>query len=404
MTAKLCFRPFSVLVLFLIVRGTDSYQVPNPDPQTNAAIKNAIQKSTGTHIVEPGFSISDDCAYQMSKSKFQKFSRFCNEKENDSNENQHPIWDIIPPLSQVRKEEQGTEIAFPSLKFVRPRAFRPRVKIGRDDMPTEYWFDNRIHTFGNSGFFGGVHASVAPFATWLIDTKAYDGIDARKLVAQDLRQRFVKTNARIADLCCGVGMSTRALASAFQDAEVVCGIDTSSEMIEMAKFISKYQALVAAMQVKKDTKMTLLETVINTVLEIKNSILSSYNSHENIIYAIGNAERVKVPKSSFDLVSIMYAFHEIPTDARYRILRECRRLLKPGGMLAVIDIDPKDYVPSETMLSGEPYVLEYQQKIQEQLDKIPGFINRDEVYVVPGHVTMWTMERERDDVVRSSFK
>jgi hypothetical protein len=72
-------------------------------------------------------------------------------------------------------------------------------------------------------------------------------------------------------------------------------------------------------------------------------------------------------------------------------------------MLAVIDIDPNDYVPSETMLSGEPYVLEYQQKIQEQLDKIPGFINRDEVHVVPGHVTMWTMERENDASVRSSL-
>lgn len=89
-----------------------------------------------------------------------------------------------------------------------------------------------------------------------------------------------------------------------------------------------------------------------------------------------------------------YAFHEIPTDARYRILRECRRLLKPGGMLAVVDINPNEYVPSDTMLSGEPYVLEYQQKIQEQLEKIPGFNNREEVNVVPGHVTMWTMERE----------
>jgi SAM-dependent methyltransferase len=300
-TIELYILSVRALVFFLIVHGTDSYQVPNPDPQTNAAIKNAIQKTTGTHIVEPGFSISDDCAYQ--KAKFQKFSRFCNDK-NDAN-GDHPIWDMIPPLSQVLKEGTGTETAFPSLKFVRPRAFRPRVKLGRDDMPTEYWFDNRIHTFGNSGFFGGLHASVAPFATWLIDTKAYDGIDARKQVAHDLRRRFVKTNARIADLCCGVGMSTRALASAFQDAEIVCGIDTSSEMIEMAKFISKYQAITAPIQMKMDMKMTLLERVVKTVLDIKNSIFSSYNSNEKIIYTIGNSERIKVPKGTFDLVTIM---------------------------------------------------------------------------------------------------
>lgn len=299
---KLFLSPFKILAFSLIV-GADAYQIPNPDPKTNAVIKDAIQKSTGTHIVQPGFSISDDCAYKSSKSRFQKVSRICNIKD-DTNE-KHPFWNIVPPLSQVLKEEEGTEHAFSSLKFIRPRTFRPRVKLGRDDMPTEYWFDNRIHTFGNTNFWGGVHASVAPFATWLIDTKAYDGVDARLRVAHDLRQRFGKVNARILDLCCGVGMSTRALASAFEDAEVICGIDTSPEMVEMAKFISKYQALVAAMQFKTDTNMNLLEKVINTVLEIKNSIFSSYNRHVKLIYTIGNGERIKVPKNTFDIVTIM---------------------------------------------------------------------------------------------------
>ena len=32
-----------------------------------------------------------------------------------------------------------------------------------------------------------------------------------------------KTGARVADLCCGVGMSTRALESAFHDAEELIG-------------------------------------------------------------------------------------------------------------------------------------------------------------------------------------
>lgn len=49
-----------------------------------------------------------------------------------------------------------------------------------------------------------------------------------------------------------------------------------------------------------------------------------------------------------------YAFHEAPLNGRQRILEEARRLLSPGGVLAVIDI-ATDYEPSESMLAGEPY-------------------------------------------------
>mmetsp|Transcript_42056 Transcript_42056/g.61696 ORF Transcript_42056/g.61696 Transcript_42056/m.61696 type:complete len:133 (+) Transcript_42056:113-511(+) len=38
-----------------------------------------------------------------------------------------------------------------------------RKKWGVDDENiNEYWFNNKIHTFGNTGFFGGMHAAVAP--------------------------------------------------------------------------------------------------------------------------------------------------------------------------------------------------------------------------------------------------
>jgi ubiquinone/menaquinone biosynthesis C-methylase UbiE len=49
-----------------------------------------------------------------------------------------------------------------------------------------------------------------------------------------------------------------------------------------------------------------------------------------------------------------YAFHEAPKQGRQRILKEVRRLLRPGGVLAVIDIST-EYTPSRSMLAGEPY-------------------------------------------------
>jgi hypothetical protein len=47
----------------------------------------------------------------------------------------------------------------------------------------EYWYDSRIHTLGNAGFLGAVHAALAPLSTKIIDVVAYDGRDIRSLVS-----------------------------------------------------------------------------------------------------------------------------------------------------------------------------------------------------------------------------
>ena len=41
------------------------------------------------------------------------------------------------------------------LKIPPRLAFVPRKLIGLDENPAEYWFHNKIHTFGNTRFFGG---------------------------------------------------------------------------------------------------------------------------------------------------------------------------------------------------------------------------------------------------------
>lgn len=48
-------------------------------------------------------------------------------------------------------------------------------------------------------------------------------MDIRKSLSYELRTLVNKSNARVADLCCGVGMSTRALEAGFHDAEFVVG-------------------------------------------------------------------------------------------------------------------------------------------------------------------------------------
>jgi hypothetical protein len=78
-----------------------------------------------------------------------------------------------------------------------------KTKWGIDkDYSNEYWLDNRIHTLGNVGFWGAVHAAMAPVATRWIDVQAYDGVDIRKKVRTTLRTMFLPITIRRPVLTC----------------------------------------------------------------------------------------------------------------------------------------------------------------------------------------------------------
>ena len=71
--------------------------------------------------------------------------------------------------------------------FARSGSLRKRWKIGIDNAATdyeeEYWFNPNIHSFGNIGFLGSIHALLAPLSTKVIDVLAYDGDDIRNRVS-----------------------------------------------------------------------------------------------------------------------------------------------------------------------------------------------------------------------------
>jgi ubiquinone/menaquinone biosynthesis C-methylase UbiE len=207
-------------------------------------------------------------------------------------------------------------------------------------------------------------------------------------LAKELSSMVNKQQARIVDLACGVGFSTRALESAFPDAESIWGIDTSPQMLAMANFITKH------MDDVKPLFGQVLGNMSHTYRVMKNKgyRLRKRTMHKVIHFARGNAEDTALPANSFDLVTIMYAFHECPERGRDRILQEAKRLLSPGGLLAVIDI-ATDYVPSEQMLKGEPYVQEYQKNINTQLVQLSGFDPATYQTIVPHHLGMWTLKR-----------
>jgi trans-aconitate methyltransferase len=210
------------------------------------------------------------------------------------------------------------------------------------DTPYKYPYDPRIHNFGNVGLGGKIHANLARPITKIIDHAAYDGEDVRTQIVNTL-----KCDAKtISDWCCGTGMSTDALRSKFKNAAIVA-VDTSQEMLEVAKKFS------------------------------------------DATFILGDVENVRLSIPA-DLITIFFAFHEIPQHGRLKILKNARDNLAEGGKLLVVDID-MDYTPSKMMLSGEPYVMDYLANVREDFKMV--FPSVKENVIVPGHVCQWIMPK-----------
>ncbi|KAL3940033.1 MAG: hypothetical protein SGARI_001146 [Bacillariaceae sp.] len=233
----------------------------------------------------------------------------------------------LPPIieddliSNQMLQQVGKTLA--AQRFVKSRHATERKQWGIDNehvdedlQDVEYWFDSRIHTFGNTGFLGALHAAMAPISTKVIDMVAYDGQDVRAQVAQQLSASVRSSKAKVLDMCCGVGISTRALREAFPESPMVVGVDTSPEMITMANFLTSH--------------LGFFKPIAKFFAELKrirfsNKPRATERKFCRPHFSMSNAEQTELPGQSFDLVTIMYAFHEAPKEGRDRILQEAYR-------------------------------------------------------------------------------
>merc|ERR1712232_863470 len=201
-----------------------------------------------------------------------------------------------------------------------------------------YWNDPRIHNFGNVGAGGWFHAIFAPIATFVIDQVPYSGFDARKAVL-----RTIPFSARVVDLCCGTAFSSK-------QTSLTTGVDTSRPMLTIAKLRNPF-----------------------------------------IKFARDNAETYGEQKSC-DIATVMFGFHEMPQDARRRVLRNCLRIAR--NHVLIVDVCPT-LKPSQTMLSGEPYLRNYQRFVDQDIavSSDTRLWRLQRITVVPGHVVMWRLDR-----------
>jgi SAM-dependent methyltransferase len=208
----------------------------------------------------------------------------------------------------------------------------------------KYYYDSRIHNFGNIGLGGQLHSLIAPYATTLIDNKCYNSINIRQIILSNYNQDFYKKYEKLPkliDLCCGTGTST---------ATNQLGIDTSEAMISKAKAKAKAKAQ----------------------------------------FIIGNAENYG-HEDEFDTATLMFAFHEMPNYAHHKIIKNAKKITKHD--IIIVDISP-NYSPSKLMLSGEPYLLDYKATIQELLTQ------HQFTYLeyIPNHVGLWVYSHKNNHI------
>jgi SAM-dependent methyltransferase len=174
---------------------------------------------------------------------------------------------------------------------------------------TPYWNNKKIHNLGNIGVLGNIHAMTAPIMTKFIDRTAYDGRNVREEVYNSL-------DGCVLDMCCGTGFSTKPGS---------VGIDTSLEMLRFSKLFNPGSE-----------------------------------------YCYGNAETFG-SNEEFDTVSVMFSCHEMPSYAHINVIRNAIRVARKKVVIVDISLD---YKPSDIMISGEPYIVDYIDSFQKTMDNI----------------------------------
>ena len=190
-------------------------------------------------------------------------------------------------------------------------------------MNTNFWFSKNI------GFPGKIHAESALMSTRVIDIIRYNGVNIRKEIMKDYK------NDKVLDLCCGIGVSTL---------PNNIGIDTSPEMLKVARRLSK-------------------------------------EDEDNKKFYLGNAETYK-PKQEIDIITCMFAFHEMPEYAHNLIIENSLKIAKKE--IIILDIS-SNYKPTKIMISGEPYLNNYLSSIDNTMSKY-NFIKTS---YVRNHADLW---------------
>lgn len=204
--------------------------------------------------------------------------------------------------------------------------------------PDYYLTSFHAYEQGNLSWEAAMEVEVAAYAVhariWP-DAGAQGDAMLRQSFHTLVQQQLATPPQTILDLGCSVGMSTFALQSLYPQAQIT-GVDLSPYFLAVARYQARRRAA-----------------------------SSHLPEGQSITWVHAAAEATGLPDASFDLVSAHLLFHELPQTAALAILQEARRLLRPGGHLAIMDMNPQ----SDVFAQMPPYILTLLKSTEPYLDQ-----------------------------------
>jgi ubiquinone/menaquinone biosynthesis C-methylase UbiE len=129
-------------------------------------------------------------------------------------------------------------------------------------------------------------------------TKIIGGDKARRLL---LNQAHLRPGDRVLDIGCGTGTLAVLLTQSNPDVQVF-GLDPDAKALGRAAHKAQKQQLA-------------------------------------VVFDQGFADALPYPTASFDTVLSSFMLHHLETDVKEKMLREVRRVLKPGGLFHLLDFE-----------------------------------------------------------------
>ena len=234
---------------------------------------------------------------------------------------------------------------YPKIWLDMPNTWERRKKQNFNDLPNSIEKDNypnyylRNFHHQTDGYLSDFSASIYDLQVEILFNGTANSM--RRRIIKPLKEGLNNFNNRkksaikILDVATGSGRTLKQLRGAFSKEKII-GIDLSDSYLkEASRHIS-------------DLEGDLIELVK------------------------GNAESLPFSNDSFQAVSCVYLFHELPRTVREKVLNEFFRVLEPGGILVLADsIQIKDSPKFTSIMEGfyknfhEPFYCDY---IKDDID------------------------------------
>ena len=234
---------------------------------------------------------------------------------------------------------------YPKIWLDMPNTWERRKKQNFNDLPNSIEKDNypnyylRNFHHQTDGYLSDFSASIYDLQVEILFNGTANSM--RRRIIKPLKEGLNNFNNRkksaikILDVATGSGRTLKQLRGAFSKEKII-GIDLSDSYLkEASRHIS-------------DLEGDLIELVK------------------------GNAESLPFSNDSFQAVSCVYLFHELPRTVREKVLNEFYRVLEPGGILVLADsIQIKDSPKFTSIMEGfyknfhEPFYCDY---IKDDID------------------------------------